>query len=185
MADDLGDSHANSLRQGGALPAGSAAPRTAGRIHASLARAVSVNVFQEAGGQPVRCWIEDASGAALAVVTNTSTLALNHTPDESGWLTLKVANAAATNASQRVWVKAAYSAPRDLHAPARITLRDAELNGASLQFQITGPSEVQSVIEASSDLLNWGPLTTNEVPSLFQTTTTTGHRYFRVRALAR
>ncbi len=185
MADDLGDSHANSLRQGGALPVSSTASRTAGRIHASLGRAITVNVFQEQGGMPVRCWIEDPSGKTLATSTNSATITLNYTPDESGWLTLKTANAAATNVSQRVWIKASYSAPRDLGAPTRLTLRDAAIqNIDALHFQIDGPSDVFAVIESSPDLTVWNSIATNAVPSLYQTTVNSSARYFRIRAMA-
>ena len=185
MADDLGDSHANSLRQGGALPANSTSSRTAGRIHASLGRTVTVNLFQEFGGMPVRCWIEHSTGTTLAAATNSANFTLTHTPDESGWLKLKIANNAATNVAQRVWIKTIYSAPRDLHAPTRLTLRNvAFLNANTLRFEIDGPSDVLGVIETSLDLSNWNSIATNAVPSPFQSRTNSSSRYFRIRALA-
>lgn len=183
MSDDLGDSHASSLRQGGALPTNSVATRTAGRIHAALGRPVTVNLYPEIGGMSVRCWMEDSTGARVAIATNTTSFAITHTPDESGWLTLKVSNTSGTNTGQRVWVKATYSAPRDLNAPIRLTLRDTALeSGMSLRFQIDGPSDVRGVIEASSDLTAWNPIATNAVPSPFQTTVSASARYFRIRA---
>lgn len=185
MADDLGDSNLDSLQQGGALPAGSTASRTVGRIYAGLARAVTVNVFQETGGQPVRSWIEDTAGTTLAATTNTSTLTLNHTPEESGWLTLKVANDTTTNSSKRVWVKTTYAPPRDLLQPDRLTLGDTILdNTTTLRFQINGPSDVHGIIESSADLIFWDPIATNTVPSPFQISVSGSQRYFRIRALA-
>ena len=185
MADDLGDSHANSLRQGGALPANSVGIRTAGRIYAALGRPVTVNFYPDDGGMPVRCWIEDEVGRRVAIATNTTSFAITHTPDETGWLTLRIANTANTNASQRAWVKATYHAPRDLNAPKQLALRDPALSGAAaLRFQITGPSDVRGIVESSPDLSNWTGIATNAVPSEFEAATSPTARYFRVRALA-
>lgn len=115
MADDLGDNHASSLKQGGALPASSTAWRTAGRIFVEAGKTVTVNLFPSITVSPrslVVAVFNSTASTQLTSVSGTGTLTLSYTPSTTGYYTLRVRNNATTNPSQKVFVKATYTAPR-------------------------------------------------------------------------
>jgi alpha-amylase len=115
MADDLGDSHPSSLRQGGKLPTNSTAQRTAGRIYAASGKTITYKVFPEVNGLSQNIALYNTSGTLLSQVTgassNTAPLTGSYTPSADGWLTIKVKNTTATQAGQKVWVNVTYTAP--------------------------------------------------------------------------
>jgi len=115
MADDLGDSHIKSLRQGGRLPANSTAQRTAGRIFADAGKTITVQVFPEVSGRSQRIVINNASNQQVSTVTgtssNTAPLTLSFTPTTTGWYTILVNSSTSNQAAQRVWVNVTYTAP--------------------------------------------------------------------------
>ncbi len=115
MADDLGDSHPNSLQQGGKLPANSTAQRTVGRIYAASGKTITYKVFPETNGFSQHIALYNTSGTLLSQVTGTSTntvpLTGSYTPTATGWLTVKVKQTTNTQPAQRVWVNVSYTAP--------------------------------------------------------------------------
>ena len=120
MADDLGDSHVKSLKQGGKLPNNSTATRTAGRIYTASGQTITVKVFPEVDGRTLHVAIYDASGTTiLAQATGVSTaaapLTLTHNPSGAKWVTIKVKNANTTQAGQKVWVNTTYTAPASVN----------------------------------------------------------------------
>ena len=135
MADDLGDSHANSLQQGGKLPTNSTAQRTAGRIYANAGNVVNYKLYPEVNGTSQNIAIYNTSGTLVSQVTGTSSssspLTGTYTPSASGWLKIKVKNSNATTAGQKVWVNVAYTAPtsvdtRNSPGNLRVTQPDEE-----------------------------------------------------------
>ena len=116
MADDLGDSNPKSLGQGGALPANSTALRYAGKIYPAAGQAVTANLYLPDTTRRVTLLILDKCGAVLDSSTGLGNRTLTYTPAQTGWVQLAVRNAAASNPTQRCFVKATYTAPRTLDA---------------------------------------------------------------------
>lgn len=111
MADDLGDSHCNSLGQGGALPAKSCEQRLVGKIYVEKGKKISYNVYQEKTGNDVTFALYDLDGNQLHKKNSTKTITGSYTPTYTGWVAMKVWNTVNTNAGQKCWVNVAYQAP--------------------------------------------------------------------------
>lgn len=111
MADDLGDSHCNSLGQGGALPANSCEQRLVGKIYVESGKKISYNVYQEKTGNDVTFALYDLDGNQLHKNNSTKTVTGSYTPTQTGWVAMKVWNTVNTNAGQKCWVNVSYQAP--------------------------------------------------------------------------
>jgi alpha-amylase len=116
MADDLGDSHVKSLKQGGKLPNNSTAQRTVGRIYTAVTSTITCKVYPEVDGRTLNVAIYNASGTTLlaqatGVATAAAPLILTHNPASAKWVTIKVKNANTTQLGQKVWVNTTYTAP--------------------------------------------------------------------------
>lgn len=136
MFDDLGDSHASSLGQGGAIPSGSTATRTAGRIF-SAASQITINLYPSDNSQSLTLSIASADGSTvLATTSGTGNLTLNYTPTAMNYYTLQVRNTSASNTGQHAWVKATYSAPQvvntSLYKKANVSAHAPEATQLSL-----------------------------------------------------
>ncbi len=112
LADDLGDSHVNSLRQGGQLPGNSTAWRTAGKIFSRNAQ-ITINLFPTDATRNLTVAIFNSTGTQVASTSGTGNLTLNYTPTAAAaWYVIKARHTSAINyAGQRAFVKASYSAP--------------------------------------------------------------------------
>lgn len=111
MADDLGDSHCNSLGQGGALPEKSCEQRLVGKIYVEKSKAINYNVYPEKTGNDVTFALYDLDGNLLHKKNGTKTITGTYTPTKAGWVAMKVWNTVNTNAGQKCWVNVAYQAP--------------------------------------------------------------------------
>lgn len=115
MADDLGDSHANSLQQGGRLPNNSTAQRTAGRIYAAAGQQLIYRLYPELNGRSQVVALYNGNGNVVSQVSgtssNTAPLVGYYTPATDGWITLKASNTNNTTPGQRVWINVTYTAP--------------------------------------------------------------------------
>jgi len=111
LAQDLGDSHASSLKQGGQLPAGSTATRTAGRIYAASGKAISYNLFPTDATRSLTVAVVNSAGTVVSSVTGTGNLTGSYTAPSEGWYTLRANNASTANPAQRCFVKVTYTAP--------------------------------------------------------------------------
>lgn len=114
LADDLGDSHANSLKQGGQLPSSSTAYRTAGRIYVEGGKAISYELYPSNGSYTLDIVLFNSSGTAVSYKRGTGTLTGTYTPSSTGWITIRARNASTANPAQRVWVKTTYTAPQQV-----------------------------------------------------------------------
>jgi alpha-amylase len=123
MDNDLGDSHASSLQQGGALPSASTALRYAGKVFDETGKTITVNVFPNNSTYSLTVGIYNNADALLTSTSGTGTLTLSYTPTATGFYKIKVRNTSTSNAAQKFWVKAAYTAPKTASTstyPARI-----------------------------------------------------------------
>ena len=111
MAQDLGDSHINSLHQGGELPANSMAYRYVGEIFSDANKLITLNLYQTTSGNNVTLELRDHSGALLQTVADTGTLQLTYLPPNIGFYTMYIKNSNLANTNQPVYVKANYTAP--------------------------------------------------------------------------
>ncbi len=117
MADDLGDNHPLSLRQGGAVPDTSLAWRTAGRIYVAAGQPITYVVTPTDPVRPlVLALLDPAVGGAQAAdsVMGVGTLTRTYTPTVGGYKTLRIRNRIATQNGQRAYVKVTYLAPEVL-----------------------------------------------------------------------
>jgi alpha-amylase len=128
MADDLGDSHLRSLRQGGALPHRSKAVRMAGKVFAQAGKVITYRLFPSFN-RNICLYLTNQCGLVLDSVCGIGELTRNYTPAQTGWYQFRVRNQSDTNSSQRVWIRASYFAPDTVNARAR---RSYLLPGASL-----------------------------------------------------
>jgi alpha-amylase len=111
MANDLGDSHASSLGQGGALPASSTNFRTAGKIYAEAGKPITFILYPEQASRSLFIGLYSSAGTQLLTRSGTGTLTGNYTPTATGWYTIKVKNNVSSNPSQKCWVNVTYTAP--------------------------------------------------------------------------
>jgi alpha-amylase len=130
MADDLGDSHSRSLRQGGALPAGSMAWREVGKVYAEQGKTITYRLFPSFPQQNnnIGLYLGDQCGTVLDSVTGTGNLTKTFTPNATGWYRFKVRNLSASNPSQRVWVNITYTSPREVNALQTRSFPDPVVN---------------------------------------------------------
>ncbi len=113
MADDLGDSHASSLKEGGALPASSTALRTVGKIYSDANKQITLTLTPTNTNKYIKLTLYNSSGSSVATTTGKGTLTLSYTPTSIGFYTIKIKNYSSSNPAQNVNVIATYTAPRN------------------------------------------------------------------------
>jgi alpha-amylase len=147
MADDLGDSHQNSLRQGGQLPLNSTAQRTAGAIFAEASKPITVLLFPEVGGRTQRIAIHNSANTIVSSVTGTSTatapLTLNFTPTVTGWYQVRVNSATNNQAAQKVWVNVTYTAPANVNTRVAVRAQNNESSAEPLTLFSNQTRDIQ------------------------------------------
>jgi hypothetical protein len=111
MNDDLGDRHNNSLQQGGKLPANSLECRVVGRIYAKQGVEVQIEWYPSAANLALTLGVLDKDCSPIDSATQTGNGSFSFVPTYSGWHTIRLRNATATQAGQHCWVKAIYEAP--------------------------------------------------------------------------
>jgi len=111
MSGDLGDSHASSLGQGGAIPASSTNFRTVGKIFVESGKPVTYILYPQNTTKSLFIGLYNNAGTQLSTKTGTGTLTGTYTPNFTGWITLKVRNSVSSNPSQKCWVNVTYTAP--------------------------------------------------------------------------
>ncbi|MEP6513548.1 MAG: alpha-amylase domain-containing protein [Parafilimonas sp.] len=114
MANDLGDSNPNSLKQGGQLPDSSTALRTVGKIYAAANKTVTYKLYPAVNGKS-QTMLLYINGTVVSKKAGTSTalvpLTGNYTPTADGWITIKVRNSNKNTLGQIVWANISYTAP--------------------------------------------------------------------------
>ena len=122
MADDLGDSHCESLGQGGALPINSTNQRVCGKIYTASAQQITYFVKPENDNTNITVSLWDLDGNKLheisGITSNATPLTGNYTPTFNGWVVIKVRNTNNTQAGQKCWVNVTYTAPTSVDTKA-------------------------------------------------------------------
>jgi alpha-amylase len=128
LANDLGDSHSNSLQQGGALPSNSLDERYVGRIYVESGKAVDYELFPEDGNQELEILLYDNT-TLLDSKKGKGVVSGYYFPNYKGWLSVKVRNGDINNTAQKAWVKLTYTAPKSL-APKSYKLTNTLVNNS-------------------------------------------------------
>jgi len=164
MADDLGDSHPSSLRQGGALPANSSAIRVVGKIFPASGRTITLNAYPQLLTNRYELAVLGIAAAQITNVAGFGNLTLSYVAPASEYETITIHYTEPTNVSQRVWVKVNYTAPTSLK-PAPPSLSGLKwLPNRQLQFTLNGGIGLNYVVQASLDMAAWSPVSTNTAP---------------------
>ena len=137
MANDLGDSHVESLNQGGALPANSTASRNVGNIYSAANQNVEISITPDNKDQNINVSVYNQNGSAMA--RNVSALVAEKTEKGdfsftfsapiNGYYNININNADENSPSQVVRVSAKYIAPKVLQKSQPIN----ELSNYSLR----------------------------------------------------
>ena len=134
MSDDLGDSHASSLKQGGALPATglfSKYARTAGRVFAANNTNIHLELYRpENSGRTsysttVALYNDNGTSVLKYVSGISSPLILDYTTSNNGYYTIKAYNTYGSSPKANVFIKATYSAP-----PSALVSTFPKVNGS-------------------------------------------------------
>jgi alpha-amylase len=145
MSNDLGDSHANSLGQGGALPANNTGCRIVGNIFAAPGTVINVNLYptdttQNVTVELLKNNVVVYSQQGLGTITGSYPVA------DTSWFTAVIKNSTATNKAQTVFVKLNYNAPASASmsrfpAPGNISCSSI-LTGTDVQPRIANSGYV-------------------------------------------
>ncbi len=123
MEDDLGDSHCQSLGQGGRTPSNSPNERVVGKIFAKQNSSVSYTLFL---GTPANSLtlefydlagnLIDVGGGMFASYSGTGTsISGSFTNTVTRWISIKVRNTSAATAGQKCYVRVTYEAPETVN----------------------------------------------------------------------
>lgn len=160
LADDLGDSDSRSLGQGGQLPAGSTAYRTAGRIYVGANKNISYTLYPNDATRNLTVTVFDNAGTSLNSVSGTGSFSGSYTPTAEGWYLFKVKNSVVTNPGQRCNLKVTYTPP-----PVVV---GAIANRESIPLATTPSSET---VEAVALHIFPNPITADAIAFTIQTPT--------------
>ncbi len=114
MADDLGDRHPNSLKQGGQLPANSTDLRTVCKIWGAPFEPIRIETYPEKENEAYTVELYSNDGIFLADHTASGASSFDFTPNNQNWLVIKVRNTDTTASGQKLWVKVTYTGPQTL-----------------------------------------------------------------------
>lgn len=110
MANDLGDSHCQSLKQGGALPDNSTEWRIAGKIFVAGGSQVSYNLIADAS-KDLTLEFVDISGIVASSTNGLGTLSGNFSATQTGWLVMRMRNTTLAQLGQNCFLNVSYTAP--------------------------------------------------------------------------
>ncbi|MFA6469189.1 MAG: alpha-amylase domain-containing protein [Bacteroidota bacterium] len=137
MSNDLGDSHASSLQQGGALPAGSTAERYSGKVFSEANKSITVNIYPDDITKNVTINLYNTAGTNVKTVSGVGDITLSYTPTATGFYRIKIKNTSASNPAQTVYVKATYTSPKvpsTASYPAKYGVLENERYGENLSM---------------------------------------------------
>jgi alpha-amylase len=145
MSNDLGDAHTSSLQQGGRLPDNSLDCRVVGRIYAQVGVPFTVELYPELANLGLQLTILDKDCTPVDSITVTGNGVLTYAPVYSGWHTIRVRNASATQMGQKCWVKAIYQAPK-------VVQSNAMKKKCACSITNGGNSSTEELLEAAFEL---------------------------------
>lgn len=114
MANDLGDSHCNSLGQGGALPGSSTVQRLVGKVYADAGTTVDYVVTPTDNAQTYILSFYNISGSLLHSAEGTGSLTGNFNTSNTEWISVKIRNKTDTESGQNCTVRISYQGPESV-----------------------------------------------------------------------
>lgn len=115
MENDLGDSHCESLRQGGRTPDNSLNPRTVGKIFVAADSTVSYTLYLGTPGTDLTVGFYDLNGNLIHSNNSVAdSLSGSFVNTATRWIVMKVRNTTNSTDGQKCWLKASYAAPADV-----------------------------------------------------------------------
>jgi len=114
MADDLGDRHPNSLKQGGKLPAHSTELRTVCKVWGAPLETILIETYPENNDESYTIELYSHEGTFLTDHSASGSSDFQFTPTTQNWLVVKARNSDTTAAGQKLWVKITYTGPQTL-----------------------------------------------------------------------
>ncbi len=138
MDSDLGDSHCQSLGQGGRTPDNSPNERVVGKIFAKSSSTVTFTVTLQTVGNSISIDFYDLNGNILHAANGSSaTFTGSFTNSTTRWITAKIRNTTGNISGQRCYVKIAYTAPEVVATasfPSATTISIWTSNGGSTDW---------------------------------------------------
>lgn len=113
FSDDLGDSHAQSLGQGGRIPDYSTDWRYAGRIYVNGSNSVSFSLYGESG-KNLTVEFLNANDSVLYSTNGGGTVTGSFTPSEEEWINMRVRNTGSSQGGQICYLNVTYTAPQSV-----------------------------------------------------------------------
>jgi alpha-amylase len=143
MDNDLGDSHVQSLQQGGRTPDNSLFCRSVGRIFAKAGDTIRLELYAGSAQHAMKLMLLDGQCQIQDSLTGVGTVVVNHVPTADGWYNIRIRNATAQQPGQKCWVKATYMAPA---TSATIPARQACscVGSATVSGQVTYNNNAQT-----------------------------------------
>ena len=136
MANDLGDSHSQSLRQGGALPSNSLECRVVGKIFSRANDTIKIEVYPELQTAGLEVILLDSMCNSIDSSSGTGPLFFNLPSTYDGWYTIRLRNQTAQQSGQKAWVKVNYLAPESINTKAlksKCACTSPPINGLNLE----------------------------------------------------
>lgn len=138
MEDDLGDSHCQSLGQGGRTPDNSPNDRVVGKIFAAANTNIDYEVTLGTPGISLTVDFYDLSGNLLHTNNGAvSPITGSFTHSSTKWITIKVRNTSSSSLGQKCYVKMTYAAPANVNTASFPTTTNVSIwtsNGGSCDW---------------------------------------------------
>jgi len=149
MADDLGDRHSYSLKEGGRLPKNSTALRTVCRIWGAPGKTITIETYPEDDQQSYTIELYSNTDEFLGSQSDVGNSSLQYIPASQNWLVVKVRNTADNTPGQKLWLKATYNGPQILNlndAPLSVASNGIILHSTKLLGNYPNPFNAETVI---------------------------------------
>ena len=111
MANDLGDSHASSLQQGGELPANSLECRVVGKVFPKANSTISVELYPLFSSLSINLLLVDSNCNVVDSISGIGNILHDFNIADESWYTIKIRNSTPNQMGQKCWVKVNYEAP--------------------------------------------------------------------------
>jgi hypothetical protein len=103
MSDDLGDSHAASLQQGGKLPNQSKDCRVVGKVHADAQTNINVELYPLFNNLSIDILLLDSNCNAIDSVSGIGDISHDFAIANEDWYTIRIRNSTDTQLGQKCW----------------------------------------------------------------------------------
>ena len=111
MADDLGDSHHASLKQGGKLPNLSKECRVVGKVHSESQSTMTIELYPLFNNLSIDILLLDSNCNIIDSVSGSGDIIHDFNIINEDFYTIKIRNSTENQMGQKCWIKVTYQAP--------------------------------------------------------------------------